>query len=61
MAKNNGSLYYHRQNRKNAKQIDLQSEIEFPRRYDTMKLNSDFDGLYYFCEQCDFRVYTNKK
>jgi hypothetical protein len=61
MTKNHGSLYCHQQNRKQAKQTELQPEIECPRYYDTMTLNSDFDGLYYYCEQCDFRLYTQRK
>jgi hypothetical protein len=48
MTKNHGSLYCHQQNRKQAKQTELQPEIECPRCYDTMTLNSDFDGLYYY-------------
>jgi hypothetical protein len=61
MTKINGSLYYHQQNGKKAKQTELQHDIECPRCYDIMTLNSDFDGLYYFCEQCDFRLYTQRK
>jgi len=57
----NDSLYYHRQNRKKSKQTDLQSEIECPRCYDTMTLCSDFDRLNYFCEKCNFSLYTQKK
>jgi hypothetical protein len=40
--------------------IDLQFEMECPRCYDTMALCSNFDGLYYFCEQCGFLLYTLK-
>jgi hypothetical protein len=57
----NRSLYYHRQNRKKAKLTELVSEIECPRCSETMILCSDFDSLYYFCEECNFSLYTHKK
>ena len=60
MTKINGSRYYHRQIERRQNK-ELKSEIECPRCYDTMTLNSDFDGLYYFCEQCDFRIYTRNR
>ena len=41
--------------------IELEREIECPRCYDIMTLCSDFDSLYYFCEGCDFCLYTIKK
>ena len=41
--------------------IDIQHEIECPRCYDTMILLSDFDALYYSCEECGFLLYTVKK
>ena len=37
---------------------ELEFEIECPRCYDNMILCSDFDGLYYFCEQCVFLLHT---
>ena len=37
---------------------ELELEIECPRCYDNMTLCSDFDGLYYFCEQCAFLLHT---
>jgi len=37
---------------------ELEFEIECPRCYDNMTLCSDFDGLYYFCEQCGFLLHT---
>ncbi|HYA83697.1 MAG TPA: hypothetical protein VEH06_09660 [Candidatus Bathyarchaeia archaeon] len=37
---------------------ELEFEIECPRCYDKMTLCSDFDGLYYFCEQCGFLLHT---
>ncbi|MFY9870852.1 MAG: hypothetical protein WAK17_14140, partial [Candidatus Nitrosopolaris sp.] len=43
------------------RRIELQFEIECPRCYDTMVLCSDFDGLYYFCEQCAFLLHTTKE
>ncbi|MEO9294681.1 MAG: hypothetical protein ABI347_03680 [Nitrososphaera sp.] len=39
----------------------LEHEIECPRCRDSMTLCSDFDNLYYFCEECDFCLYTIKK
>jgi hypothetical protein len=33
-------------------EIDL--EIECPRCYETMILSSDFDKLFYCCEECNF-------
>jgi uncharacterized protein (DUF983 family) len=41
--------------------IDIQHEIECPRCYDTMILLSDFDTLYYSCEECGFLLYTVKR
>jgi hypothetical protein len=45
------------QNIYNAK-TELEFEIECPRCYDNMTLCSDFDGLYYFCEECGFLLHT---
>lgn len=39
----------------------MEHEIECPRCHDSMKLCSDFDSLYYACEECDFCLYTIKK
>jgi hypothetical protein len=39
----------------------LEEEIECPRCHDSMMLCSDFDNLYYVCEECDFCLYTIKK
>ena len=39
----------------------LEHEIECPRCHDSMTLCSDFDNLYYVCEECDFCLYTIKK
>jgi Zn finger protein HypA/HybF involved in hydrogenase expression len=39
----------------------LEHEIECPRCHDSMFLCSDFDNLYYVCEECDFCLYTIKK
>jgi hypothetical protein len=39
----------------------LEQEIECPRCHDSMMLCSDFDSLYYVCEECDFCLYTIKK
>ena len=40
---------------------DIEYEIECPRCHDTMTLQSDFDSLYYFCEECGFILYTIRK
>ena len=40
---------------------DMEREIECPRCYDTMTLRSDFDSLYYSCDECGFILYTIKK
>jgi hypothetical protein len=39
----------------------LEHDIECPRCHDSMILCSDFDSLYYVCEECDFCLYTIKK
>jgi uncharacterized protein (DUF983 family) len=41
--------------------IDIEHEIECPRCYNTMTLLSDFDTLYYSCEECGFLLYTVKR
>ena len=60
------SLQYHQQAKKKEKQnsnteTELQFEIECPRCYDTMTLFSDFDSVYYFCEECNFCLYIQNK
>jgi hypothetical protein len=35
----------------------LHDEIECPRCNGSMLLCSDFDGLYYSCEECDFMLH----
>jgi hypothetical protein len=37
---------------------ELEYEIECPRCYYNMTLCSDFDVLYYFCEDCGFLLHT---
>lgn len=39
----------------------IEHEIECPRCHDRMELCSDFDSLYYVCEECDFYLYTIKR
>lgn len=39
----------------------MEHEIECPRCHDSMALCSDFDNLYYVCEECDFCLYTIKR
>ncbi|HKX20939.1 MAG TPA: hypothetical protein VJM74_04640 [Nitrososphaeraceae archaeon] len=38
----------------------IEHEIDCPRCYNIMTLCSDFDSLYYLCEECDFSLYTIK-
>jgi hypothetical protein len=38
----------------------IEHEIDCPRCYNIMTLCSDFDSLYYLCEECDFCLYTLK-
>lgn len=40
---------------------ELQFEIECPRCFESMALCSTFDSLYYFCEECNFHLYTHTK
>ncbi|HEY7107844.1 MAG TPA: hypothetical protein VH415_00300 [Nitrososphaeraceae archaeon] len=39
----------------------IENEIECPRCYSVMILCSDFDSLYYVCEDCDFSLHAIKK
>src|SRR3989442_6878667 len=49
------------QNSNNIKiKTELQLEIECLRCHDAMMLCSDFNDLYYFCEQCGFLLHTHK-
>jgi hypothetical protein len=41
--------------------IEINHEIECPRCYAIMSLCSDFDSLFYSCEECSFILYTVKK
>lgn len=38
---------------------NLENEIECPRCHDIMTLCSDFDFLYYKCEECHLPLYTS--
>jgi len=40
---------------------NIEHEIECPQCHDIMTLRSDFDNLYYCCEECDFMLYTIKR
>jgi len=40
---------------------NIGNEIECPRCWDMMILCSDFDALYYRCEECDFVLYAVEK
>ena len=35
---------------------DLEQEIECPRCYDIISLSSDFNGLCYFCQECNLSL-----
>ena len=35
---------------------EVETEIECPRYDDTMALSSDFDKLFYFCEECNMSL-----
>ena len=50
-----------KQNHKNDIKTELQFEIECPRCFETMALYSSFDSLYYFCDECNFHLYTSTK
>jgi hypothetical protein len=52
--------YEHKQHQKQAISKDIEYEIECPRCYDTMTLCSDFDSLYYSCEECGFILFAIK-
>ena len=43
-------------NRENKMLQDLEQEIECPRCYDIMSLSSDFNGLCYFCQECNLSL-----
>ena len=49
------------QSHEHEKYTDIEHEIECPRCYDIMVLLSDFDSLYYSCEECGFILYTMKR
>jgi hypothetical protein len=38
---------------------DLEQEIECPRCYDIMSLSSNFNGLCYFCQECNLSLLLN--
>jgi hypothetical protein len=38
---------------------DLEQEIECPRCYGMMSLSSDFNGLCYFCQECNLSLLIN--
>jgi hypothetical protein len=35
---------------------EIETEIECLRCYDIMILSYDFDGIYYFCEECNMSL-----
>lgn len=40
---------------------EIEFEIECARCYDTMALCSDFNGIYYFCENCGLLLHTYRR
>ena len=42
-----------------SKNVAVDQEIECPRCNDMMTLQSDFDRIYYHCEECDFLLSLN--
>ncbi len=38
---------------------DLEQEIECPRYYEIMSLSPDFNGLCYFCQECNLSLLIN--
>jgi hypothetical protein len=44
------------QTEKEPPEIEIETEIECPRCYDIMILSYDFDGIYYFCEECNMSL-----
>jgi hypothetical protein len=52
--------YEHKHRQKQAIPKDIEYEIECPRCYDMMTLCSDFDSLYYSCEECGFILFAIK-
>ena len=38
---------------------DIEQEIECPRCYDIMSLSSNFNGLCYFCQECNLSLLIN--
>jgi ribosomal protein S27AE len=50
-----------REKEKEKESVALEQDIECPRCHGSMALCSDFDSLYYTCEECDFTLYTIKK
>jgi len=59
--KNSPQIEEEEQQQKQEIVTDIEHEIDCPRCYDTMTLRSDFDSLYYFCEECAFILYTVRK
>lgn len=49
------------QNELEERPTNIEHEIECPQCHDIMTLRSDFDNLYYCCEECDFMLYTIKR
>jgi late competence protein required for DNA uptake (superfamily II DNA/RNA helicase) len=39
--------------------LSIEQEIECPRCHDVMMLNSDFDILGYYCEECSFSLHLS--
>jgi hypothetical protein len=47
------------ESKEESKNVAVDQEIECPRCYDIMTLQSDFDRICYLCEECDFLLNLN--
>jgi predicted nucleic acid-binding Zn ribbon protein len=61
VASNTNSMQYLLEKKEEQKSVmeNLENEIECPRCHDIMTLCSDFDLLYYKCEECYLPLYTS--
>ena len=61
VASNSNLMQYLLEEKEEQKSVmeNLENEIECPRCHDIMTLCSDFDLLYYKCEECYLPLYTS--
>lgn len=61
VASNSNLMQYLLEKKEGQKSVmeNLENEIECPRCHDIMTLCSDFDLLYYKCEECYLPLYTS--